>query len=99
MGDHVNYTVGSGFDCCPDDHPTDRASVGATCCDFTQASPLRADYVHHAAPVVHDALMAADVPFFTVVPPVAPNAPCWLDSRPPPLPLADRLAGIRTFLI
>jgi hypothetical protein len=99
MGGHVDYTVGAGFDCCPDDHPTDRPSVGATCCDITQASPLRADYVQHATPVLQDAVAAVDVSFFTSEPRSFPARPHWLDSRPPPLLVSERLAGIRTFLI
>lgn len=99
MGGHVDYTVGAAFDCCPDDHPTDRPSVGVVCCDFTQASPLRSDYLPHPAPVVQDALAAVEVYFFTPEVVSVPLRSHWLDSRPPPMLVADRLAGIRSFLI
>lgn len=99
IGGHTVVSIGQVEDCCPAED-THTATVSATCCEMWEARPQRSDFV----PAVN-AMVPMPVAILQPGPSFAPvilAAQASTDahiSRPPPLPLAQRLASTGVFII
>ena len=99
MGGQSVLSVGQGSDCCPREEHDANATIQATCCAITQIVADHAQLLQSTTLDLDVILIALDAaPMMVALAPV--QVPLrWLDSRPPPLAVPDRLASLRVLLI
>ncbi|MBK8499861.1 MAG: hypothetical protein IPL52_13850 [Flavobacteriales bacterium] len=99
MGGHSVLSMGFTVDCCPGEAEAHGAQLSATCCALTQAVLVDV-HLLPASDVDLDFLLIACSSIWSVEFAIDPSRPLhWLESRPPPLALMERLAVIGTRLV
>lgn len=99
LGGHSVLSIGIVVDCCPAEEEQDGSTIEAACCDLTQAK-LEMSHLIGSEPCALPVLIAVS----NEAPQWAPGKRNvaviqWLDSRPPPQEVPDRLAAFGTYLI
>lgn len=99
MGGHTVFSFGQLDDCCPDEQGTDQATLKAECCAITQAKLEPVNVVVVNSLGLDPVFVAFGTAPFEVAQALVLVPLRWLDTRPPPLTVPDRLAVFSTFLI
>jgi hypothetical protein len=94
MGGHSVLSLGMIADCCPEGPANDGAVVKAICCDLSSVGGVEADYLAHPSLSIPLVGMACQMGSLTVHVPTAIVLPAWLDTRPPPRTVTDRLVKL-----
>lgn len=99
MGGHSVLSIGQGDDCCPAEENGTGATVEATCCAFTEAALHEVQLLPTLANGIDLLLMALDAAPMVQAGPVPAVPVRWLESRPPPIAVMERLRTLRILLV
>jgi hypothetical protein len=91
-GGHTVFSVGLASDCCPEPEQGTEPTITAMCCELSLTQGGRDMYLPNDGMDLLPTVLILDGAVVSLVQPAPVAVSTWLQSRPPPLPVLERLA-------